>query len=70
MTQQVVNSEDALIQTRVIHFDWVKVLEARIKEFGDSGARIHAVRDEHLHLLQTFTALGDSTESGPTDNLL
>jgi hypothetical protein len=51
MTQQVVNSEDALIQTRVILFDWVKVLEARIKEFGDSDTRIHAVRDEHLHLL-------------------
>lgn len=54
----------------MILFDWVMVLEARIKEFGDSDARIQAVRDEYLHLLQTYTALGDSNESGTTDNLL
>jgi hypothetical protein len=62
MTQQVTDSEDALNQTRRIFFDWVEVLEDRIKEFGDSDARIQAVRDEHLHLLQVYAALGRNDE--------
>lgn len=68
MTQQVIAGEVALNRTRRIFFDWVEVLEARIKGFGDSDARIQDVRDEHLHLLQMYAALGRNDERIlPTD---
>jgi hypothetical protein len=68
--QQVMDSEDVLRQTREILLDWVKVVESRMRELRGSDARIQTLRDEHLHFLQAYAALGRSNETGPPDNLL
>jgi hypothetical protein len=70
LMQQIMDSEDVLRQTREILLDWVKVLESRMRELGNSDAGIQAVRDGHLHFLRAYAALGRSDETGPPDNLL
>jgi hypothetical protein len=51
------DNEDTVAQTQRILFDWVKALESRIRELGESDSWIEALRCKRLEFSEVDVAL-------------